>query len=374
MRPSRLSIRPNESTRYPQLELAPQVRKEKLLQLLLDWLRELSYRQPLLFVIEDLHWVDPSTLEFLELLVNQGLNDRILTLFTFRPEFETPWGSKAHQTNLALNRLTRKQVQELMETRAGRAFPTAVVDQIVERTDGVPLFVEEFTKLLTESNERSASDSSVSTMETLRKIPASLQDMLMSRLDRIEADLDVIQLGAALGRTFSLALAQEASTLPEEQLNFELQKLVEAELLFTQGRGARLRYSFKHALIQDAAYGTLVKDRRQQLHQDIAQAIDGTFPEVREKEPEVLARHYTEAGNDEKALTYWNNAGERSLQRYAYREAIEHIRSELSALSKLPDSRENKFRAIDLHISLGVPLQSLEGYSALSVEENYATA
>lgn len=360
--------------RYAEPDLMPQVRKEKLLQLLLDWLRELSYRQPLLFIIEDLHWVDPSTLEFLQLLVDQGFNDHILTLFTFRPEFETPWSSKAHQTSLALNRLTRKQVQELMEQRAGRAFPEAVVDQIVERTDGVPLFVEEFTKLLGETGSCAAGDSSISTMETLRQIPASLQDMLMSRLDRIEADLDVIQLGAALGRTFSLAVLVEASALSQEQLALELQKLTDAELLLTQGRGSRLRYTFKHALIQDAAYSSLVKDKRRQLHQDIAQAIDGAFPEIADKQPEILAHHFAEAGNDEKALTYWRQAGERSLQRYAYREAVEQIRRALLSVSRLPDSRENKLQAIDLHISLGVPLQSLEGYSAPSVEENYAAA
>ena len=181
------------------LNQAPQVRKENLLQLLLDWLRELSFRQPVLFVIEDLHWVDPSTLEFLELLVNQGFNDRILTLFTFRPEFETPWGSKAHQTNLALNRLTRRQVEELMTARAGQPFPKNVVDQIIERTEGVPLFVEEFTKLMMEAGEPDASVDE-SSASALQQIPASLNDMLMSKLDRIEADIEVMQLGATIGR------------------------------------------------------------------------------------------------------------------------------------------------------------------------------
>ncbi len=359
---------------YPELELSPQFRKELLLKLLLDWLRELSYRQPLLFVIEDLHWVDPSTLEFLELLVDQGLNDRILTLFTFRPEFETPWGSKAHQTNLALNRLTRKQLQELMELRAKRAFPDDVVNQIMERTDGVPLFVEEFTKLLIDSKQVTNGDSSFSTIKTLQQIPASLHDMLMSRLDRIDGDIEIMQLGAAIGRVFSLNLVKAATGMSQHELERELQKLVDAELLFTQGRGPRTRYSFKHALIQDAAYNSLVKRKRQKLHRSIAEAIEASFPDICTKEPEVLARHFAEAGDNEKAFQYWDSAGERSLQRYAYREAIEHIRGALAALDAMPKTSDNKFREIELHISLGVPLQSLEGYSAPSVEENYARA
>ncbi len=360
--------------RYAEPDLTPQARKEQLMALLLDWLREVSDRQPLLFVIEDLHWVDPSTLEFLALLVDQGLNDRILTLFTFRPEFETPWGSRAHQTSLALNRLTKQQLQELMQVRAGRVFPASVVDQIMQRTDGVPLFVEEFTRVLMEADAPSLGDSSFSSMNALRQIPASLHDMLMARLDRIDGDIEVMQLGAVIGRVFSLNLLKAASGMDDAPLHRELQKLVDAELLFVQGRGARTRYSFKHALIQDAAYDSMVKGNRQELHRRLAYAIESAFPDICVSEPEVLARHFAEAGDFEKAWFFWNRAGERSLQRYAYREAVEQIRGALQALEGLPDSRDIKFRKIELHISLGVPLQSLEGYSAKSVEENYARA
>ncbi len=360
--------------RYAEPDLTPQARKEQLMALLLDWLREVSDRQPLLFIIEDLHWVDPSTLEFLELLVNQGLNDRILTLFTFRPEFETPWGSRAHQTSLALNRLTKQQLQQLVQSRAGRAFPAGVVDRIMQRTDGVPLFVEEFTRVLMEADAPSSEDSSLSPIDALRQIPASLHDMLMARLDRIAGDIEVMQLGAVIGRVFTLSLLKAASGIDNAELQRELQKLADAELLFVQGRGARTRYSFKHALIQDAAYDSMVKAKRQELHRRLACAIESSFPDTCVAEPEVLARHFAEAGDFEKAWFYWNRAGERSLQRYAYREAIEQIRGALLALEGLPDSRDNRFRKIELHISLGVPLQSLEGYSAKSVEENYARA
>ncbi len=360
---------------YPALELPPQVQHEQTTALLLDWLKELADRQPLLFVIEDLHWVDPSTLAFVEQLVDLGLADRILTVLTFRPEFETPWKSKAHQTNLALNRLTRRQIQELMEQKARRRLPTSLVEQIVERTDGVPLFVEEYTQMLVESQSlQSSGDSSVSGIQAIKQIPASLQDMLMSRLDRIDCDLSVVQLGATIGRSFSWELIRASSSLDETALQAELEKLVRAELLVSQGRAPRHRYQFKHALLQDAAYSSLVKARRQEYHGRIAAALEASFPEVCEKEPEVLAQHLMEASQWEKAAEFWKRAGERSLKRYAYREAIQQLRSGLESLTALPEARDRHQREIELHVMLGVPLQSIVGYSAPAVEENYARA
>ncbi|MBL8812385.1 MAG: protein kinase [Planctomycetaceae bacterium] len=363
------------SGRYPALDLPPQVQHEQTTALLLDWLKELADRQPLLFVIEDLHWVDPSTLAFVEQLVDRGLADRILTLLTFRPEFETPWKSKAHQTNLALNRLTRRQIQELMEKKARRRLPTSLVEQIVERTDGVPLFVEEYTQMLVESQSlQSSGDSSVSGIQAIKQIPASLQDMLMSRLDRIDCDLSVVQLGATIGRGFTWELIRASSSLDEPTLQAELEKLVRAELLVLHGRAPRHRYQFKHALLQDAAYSSLVKARRQEYHGRIAEALEASFPDVCEKEPEVLAQHFMEASQWEKAAEFWKRAGERSLKRYAYREAIQQLRSGLESLKELPETRDRHQREIELHVMLGVPLQSIVGYSAPAVEENYARA
>lgn len=290
---------------YPELNLPPQVQHEQTNALLLDWLQELSLRHPLLFVIEDLHWVDPSTLQFVEQLVDRGLNDRILTLLTFRPEFETPWKSKAHQTNLALNRLTKRQIQEMMEQKAHRRLPMSLVEQIIERTDGVPLFVEEYTQMVVEADVmKNDGDSSISGINAIKQIPASLQDMLMSRLDRIDCDLAVVQLAATIGRTFPFELIRAAAqplastgmATTDDELQKELDKLVAAELLFVQGRAPRQRYQFKHALLQDAAYNSLVKAKRQEFHGQTAAALDAHFPDVCEKEPEVVAQHFSEAG------------------------------------------------------------------------------
>lgn len=379
----------------PELTLPPQEQREQTTQLLLDWLKELSLQHPLLFVIEDLHWVDPSTLEFVELLVDRGLNDRILTVLTFRPEFETPWKSRAHQTNLALNRLTKRQVQELMERKAERLLPASIVEQIIERTEGVPLFVEEYTQMILESGVITTdTDSSISSVQAVKQIPASLQDMLMSRLDRIDCDLAVVQLAACLGRTFSFDLIQAVGalepsslvtsaaevpatplwTLSDEELQAELGKLTAAELLFSQGRGPRQRFQFKHALLQDAAHGSLIKAKRQEMHARIAATLEAQFPVVVEKEPEVVAQHYSEAGIPDKAVVHWQRAGERSLQRYAYREAIQQIRVGLEAIKASPESRARHQREIELLVMLGVPLQSIVGYSAPEVEENYARA
>ncbi len=379
---------------YPELAMPPQTQREQTTQLLLDWLKELSVLQPLLLIIEDLHWVDPSTLEFVELLVDRGLNDRILTVLTFRPEFETPWKSRAHQTNLALNRLTKRQIQELMETKAERRLPPSMVEQIIERTEGVPLFVEEYTQMILESGVISAdSDSSISSVQAIKQIPASLQDMLMSRLDRIDCDQAVVQLAACIGRMFSYDLIQavgayvpsasskpDAATparlwdLSDADLQAELDKLTAAELLFVQGRAPRQRFQFKHALLQDAAYSSLIKAKRQDFHARIAATMELKFPEVCEKEPEVVAQHFSEGNLPEKAVTHWQRAGERSLQRYAYREAIQQIRAGIESIKLAPESRDQHLREIELLVMLGVPLQSIVGYSAPEVEENYARA
>jgi len=363
--------------RYPSLDLNPQRQKEKTLDLLLDWLRESSYQHPVLFIIEDLHWVDPTTLEFLETLVDQGFNDRILTLLTFRPEFETPWKSKAHQTQVALNRLTKRQIGEMMELKSGvKKIPQQVVAQVVERTDGVPLFVEEFTTMILEAATVRQADGDVemSASFPVHEIPATLQDLLMARLDRMASDIEVVQLAATIGREFTYDLVRAVSPLEDADLQQELAKLVEAELLFQRGRAPRVRYMFKHALIQDAAYQSLLKKKRQQFHLQIADALEAQFPETCDSQPELLAHHFTEAAAAPKAVEYWDRAGQRALERCAHLEAIEHLTSGLELLRTLPETAERHTREIRMHVSLGVPLQSTKGYSAPEVQENYARA
>jgi hypothetical protein len=239
--------------RFPPLSLSPVQQRQETFRALLEWLHTLAARKPILFVVEDLHWVDASTLEFLGQFLAEGLHNSILTLFTFRPEFKTPWPAVAHQTSLALNRLTRRQVGELMRKKTESDLPESLVDQFYERTGGVPLFVEEFTKMVKDSGEVSASG------QTLlgREIPATLQDLMMVRLDRMEGERELAQLAATLGREFSHELLAAIAALDEPTLEGELAKLVQAEILYPKGRPPRCSYIFKHALLEDALYNAV---------------------------------------------------------------------------------------------------------------------
>lgn len=243
--------------RYPALEMSPDLQRERTIELLHDWLREMSSQQPILFIVEDLHWIDPSTLEFLQYHVEQGANDSILSLLTFRPEFKTPWSSLAHQSQVALNRLTKRQIGEMMQRKTGiNELPSHVVEKVIERTDGVPLFVEEFTTMVIETVALNAtgSEQEYSDSFPLDKIPATLQDLLLARLDRMASNMDIVQMAAVLGREFKHDLICAVSGQDESVLQQELDKLIQAELIFQKGRPPRAIYIFKHALIQDAAY------------------------------------------------------------------------------------------------------------------------
>ena len=241
--------------RLPPLSLSPARQREETFRTLLEWLHRRAARRPVLFIVEDLHWVDASTLEFLGQFLAEGLHDSILTVLTFRPEFRTPWPAVAHQTSLALNRLTRRQVGELMGKKTGSALPEAVVEQIYDRTGGVPLFVEEFTKMVQESGvlDQEGGDSKRVKALMAREIPATLQDLVMARLDRTEGDREVAQLAAVLGREASYELLAAVADIDEQVLQAELGKLTQAEILYQKGRPPRCTYIFKHALLQDAA-------------------------------------------------------------------------------------------------------------------------
>src|SRR6266850_927086 len=248
--------------RFPPVSLQPARQREETFRVMLEWLHVRAARQPILFVVEDLHWVDASTLEFLGQFLAEGLHDRVLTLLTFRPEFQTPWHALAHQTSLALNRLTRQQVSHLISKKTSRNLPEALVDKIFDRTGGVPLFVEEFTKMVQESgllNRDSEGDWARTSFA--REIPSSLQDLVMARLDRMEGDRELAQLAAVLGREFSYELLLAVASLNEEVLQNELAKLVEAEILYQKGRHPNSTYTFKHALLEDALYNSLIKSR-----------------------------------------------------------------------------------------------------------------
>jgi class 3 adenylate cyclase/predicted ATPase len=363
--------------RFPELSLSPARQREKTLAAVLDWLRACAARQPVLFIVEDLHWIDPSTLELLALHVQQGLRDRILTLFTFRPEFETPWKSLAHQTAMALNRLTKRQITEMMQRQTNaRSLPASVVDQVVARTDGVPLFVEEFTRMVIEAgylHERAGS-MELSGSFPVHEIPATLQDLLMARLDRIASDREVVQLVAALGRDFSDELLRSVSTLDEASLRAELAKLVDAEVLIQKGQPPNCSYTFKHALIQDAAYLSMLKSKRQQCHQRIAEGLEARFPETASVQPELLAHHFTEAGLTRPAIDYWLKAGLRSQDKSANREAIDHFTRGLQLVGTLDEGHERDRLELEFQVHLGAALVSTRGYAAPEVGPVYDRA
>jgi class 3 adenylate cyclase len=306
---------------YPPLTLPPQVQKQHTLEALLAWLRAEAARQPVLFIVEDLHWIDPSILEFLTLLLDQSPLARVLTVWTCRSEFAAPWRGRAHMTTLTLGRLPHSQVAQMIAGITGeKALPPEVLQHVMTRTDGVPLFVEELTKMLLESGLLQDAEGRYELTGPLPSlaIPATLHDALMARLDRLNAVKTVAQLGATIGRTFSYQLLQAVTPLDETALQQGLRQLVEAELVYQRGVLPQTTYRFKHALIQEAAYQSLLRGVRQQYHQRIAQAMEAHFPEIVETQPELLAQHYTAAGCPTQAVDYWQRAGHRASDRSAH--------------------------------------------------------
>jgi predicted ATPase len=363
--------------RYPPLHLTPLQQRQQTYDALVAWMLEEAELQPVLMVWEDLHWADPSTLELLGLFIDQAPTAPMLHLLTFRPEFVPPWPSRSHMTPLTLHRLERSQVEALIARLAnGKTLPVEVVEHIVSKTDGVPLFIEELTKMLLESTLLREEDDHYALTGPLAAvtIPTTLYDSLMARLDRLPTVREVAQLGAVLGREFSYELLHALTPMEETTLQHGLTQLVDAELLYQRGRPPRARYIFKHALIQDAAYASLLKSTRQQYHQQTAQLLEARFPEVAAAEPELLAHHYTEAGCHAQAVDYWQQAGTRALQRSAHVEAIAHAQRGLELLTALPDTPQRTQQELDLLTTLGPALVVTKGYAAPEVGQAYARA
>ena len=362
---------------YPPLHLSPQRQKQRTQTALITWLVAEAERQPVLAVWEDLHWADPSTLEWLGLLLEQGPTARLLTLLTYRPEFRPPWATRVHLTQITLPRFTPLQVEE-MATRVtgGKALPAAVVTQIVAKTEGVPLCVEELTKMVLEAGlVREEVDRYTLTgpLPPLA-IPATLQDALMARLDRLGTAKGVAQLGAVLGRQFPFELLHAVSHLDEATVQRELGRLVEAEFLYPRGFPPQATYTFKHALIQDAAYQSLLKSTRQQYHRRIAQVVAERFPETAETQPELLAYHYTAAGLSAQAIGYWQQAGERASARSAYMEAMSSFTQGLAGLATLPDTPQRAAQELDLQLGLAWTVGVTKGFGAPEAEDAYTRA
>ncbi len=362
--------------KFPSLVLPPVRERQEIFRVLKEWLRAYSSKQPVLFIVEDLHWLDASTLEFLGEFLAEGLHDRILTLLTFRPEFRTPWAALSHQTSLALNRLTKRQVGELMRKKTGSNLPDTVVDQIYDRAGGVPLFIEEFTTMVQESgvlNNVGDSGTRIKTL-TAREIPATLQDLIMARLDRMEGDREVAQLAATLGREFSYELLAAVTSADKSTLDTELAKLVQAEILYEKSRPPRSIYIFKHALLEDALYNALIKSKRQQFHGRIAQVLEAQFPQIVETQPELLAHHFTEAGLIERSIGYWLAAGLRAQEQFANIEAISHLTKGLELLATLAESPGRDINELALLNPLGSVYQAALGYAAHEVGPAFARA
>ncbi|MDA1049714.1 MAG: protein kinase [Planctomycetota bacterium] len=363
--------------RYSPPEVSPQRIMELTLQAMHDLLREYSYEQPVLFIVEDLHWIDPTSLEFVGKLVEESASDSIMTLLTFRPEFETPWSSKAHQTQVALNKLTKNQVAEMMRKKTGiNNLPAEVIAQVVDRTDGVPLFVEEFTKVVEEAAESIDGESSLQVSVTfdLSSIPTTLQDLLLSRLNRMESLHDVVQIAATIGRECSHELLAAVIDVDDATLQEEINKLVSAEILFQRGRPPRARYLFKHALIQDAAYQSLVKKKRQAFHQKIGEVLESDFPQLVETQPELLAQHFSEAGDVQKGIDYCLKAGKRSQERSAHAEAITQFKRGLELVAKLDEGLQRDQIELGFLVPLGVVYMATKGWSSDDVGNTFQRA
>jgi class 3 adenylate cyclase/predicted ATPase len=359
-----LSI-PNDQ-RYPLPTLNPQARRERTLEALLGYVTKVASQQPTLMLFEDLHWIDPTTREFLSLLVGQVPRLQLLLVITARPEFSPSWVPSDKVISLPLMRLGREDGTALVNRVVGKALPNELLEQILIRTDGIPLFVEELTKTVLESGllrEANGRYELVGGIQALA-IPSTLHDSLMARLDRLAAVKEVAQMGAVIGREFDYELLAPLSCRAEADLINALDQLVQSELVFTRGAPPTAVYTFKHALVQDAAYGSLLKGRRQQLHFRIAEILRERKPERVEQEPELLAHHYTEAALPAEAIGFWLRAGERAAERSANVEAIGHLNRGLAAVRTLPETVERARQELALQVALGGPLIASKGYAA----------
>jgi class 3 adenylate cyclase/predicted ATPase len=368
---------PIPENRYPPLTLSPQRQRQKTLETVVAILLELAEQQPVLFIVEDLHWTDPSTLELLNLVLDQTPTASLLVLLTCRPYFQPAWHHRSYLTEITVNRLSHAQVEQIVTRMTdGTTFPAEVVQQIITKTDGVPLFIEELTKAILESGHLKDVNGHYELTGSLRTltIPATLQDSLMARLDRLMTAKVIAQLGATIGRQFSYALLQAVAQLNDRTLHEELHRLVETELLYQRGVPPQATYTFKHALIQDAAYESLLKSTRQQYHQRIAQVLEAQFPETTATQPELLAWHYTEAGLQAQALPYWHQAGQRALARSAYAEAIHHMTTGIALLTTLAETPERLQQEMDMQIALGTALMVTIGLGAPEAKHAYDRA
>ena len=350
--------------RYPALDVTPERLKALTLAALVDQLLGLAERKPVLFVFEDIHWIDPTSRELLDQAVDAIDDAPVLMVITHRPDHTSPWVGRAGVAALTLNRLGRRECAVMAaKVTGGAALSEDVLDQIVVRTDGVPLFVEELTKSVLELDEGAE-----------QSIPTTLQDSLEARLDRLGEAKEIAQIAAVIGREFDHRLFEGIASLSAAVLEDGLDRLVASELVFRQGTPPDARYSFKHALVRDVAYESLLRRRRLELHLGIADCLEARFPETALAQPELIAHHLTEAGEARRAIAAWKRAGERSAGKSANREAMGHFERALEVLASLPESAERDRLELDLQIALGPARMAIFGWTAEQSEECYARA
>jgi DNA-binding winged helix-turn-helix (wHTH) protein/predicted ATPase len=363
--------------RYPPLNLSSQRQRERTLDLLSTLLVAQASASPVLFIVEDLHWADPSTLEFLDLLMGQVSTKAMLVILSCRPMFEAPWREPSWVTTVTLNRLTRPKLRQMItQVGGGKAFSAEVMEQLAEKVDGVPLFVEELTRTVLETGQFEETDTGYELVGELSdlSIPSTLHDSLMSRLDRLGPAKEIAQWGAVLGREFTYEMLEKVIPHDGVGLKAGLDRLVASELVFRGGLGAQAQYRFKHALVRDEAYQSLRQRTRQDYHQQIARVLEAHFPEIVQTQPELLAHHYTEAGLNEQAVIWWQRAGQQALQHSAYTEALRHCDIALKLLRLQPDSLERARRELIIYLTMGSTWSATKGYAAPEVERAYAHA
>jgi predicted ATPase len=364
---------PNDG-RYPTLDLTPQQRRQRTLEALISQLEALAGQSPVLMIFEDAHWTDPTSLEVFSRTVDRIETLRVLLIVTFRPEFDPPWIGRSHATAMTINRLTKREAGTIIDGVVGnKLLPANIRQDIIERTDGIPLFVEEMTKAVLESESEGAAQRTIAVVPP-PAVPASLHASLMARLDRLGPAKEVAQVGAAIGREFPHALLASVVGKPEADLAPALDRLIVAGLLFRQGVPPQATYLFKHALVCDAAYGNLLKSKRQRLHERIAEALEERFPGRAELEPEMVAHHCARAGLIDKAIRYWRAAGKRAAERSASAEAVRHLTRALESLETLPETSERTLRELELLTMIGPALIVVKGYAATEVKQAYDRA
>ena len=364
--------------RYPPLNLSARQKKQKTIEALVRQLEVLVRQRPVLMIFEDAHWIDPSSRELLDTTIERVARLPVLLVITFRPEFHPPWTGQAHVTTLNLSRLGRREGAALAGSVAGNnVLPEEIVEEIIERTDGIPLFVEELTKAVVEARVRDGDEASTLNRvpPSALAIPATLHASLMARLDRLGAVArEVAQIGAAIGREFSYEVLAPIAQKTDMEVQTALSRLTDAELVFCRGTPPQATFLFKHALVRDVAYGSLLRGQRQQLHGRIADVLAEHFPTTVEAEPEVMAHHYREAGMADAASTYFERAGDRAAARSAYIEATAHFRAAIEEADRLPQKDERARRALTLLLKLGPAIAVTIGEWKPEVEAVYRRA